>query len=61
MDERIALTATDMDLDIVERAPANVVTSGATNRGPLTRSTTSSASCPRAPTSSSTAAATRSG
>jgi DNA polymerase-3 subunit beta len=29
-DERIALTATDMDLDIVERAPANVGASGAT-------------------------------
>jgi DNA polymerase III subunit beta len=29
-DERIALTATDMDLDIVERAPAHVGASGAT-------------------------------
>ena len=29
-DERIALTATDMDLDIVERAPAHVSSSGAT-------------------------------
>ena len=29
-DERIALTATDMDLDIVERAPAHVGSSGAT-------------------------------
>jgi DNA polymerase-3 subunit beta len=29
-DERIALTATDMDLDIVERAPAHVAASGAT-------------------------------
>jgi len=29
-DERIALTATDMDLDIVERAPAHVASAGAT-------------------------------